>query len=172
MKLRELPCKTWSELIEFVQSNQLPLLLSTEDKRCVIAAKNCKEYGPECASAIICAELYKDKNRAVSCAHWALEAYRELCPDRKDEWDALRNWIAWAGMPNIVLDNVWPIKPEFDSNDKKAGMANVMFRLAMEDLFNGTTSDKLAAMKIFEFLNEGMKKKEKGNEADSTGADE
>jgi hypothetical protein len=163
MKLRELPCKTWTELVEYIENHQLPLLLSTEDKRCVTAAKHCKEFGASCAAAIVCAELYKDENRAIICAHWALNAYRRICPDRMDEWNDLGGWLAWAGVPMKGRENNWPIRPRFANEQEEAGMANVMFRLALEDLFEGTTSEKVAAMKIFEFLDEGMKKKEAEN---------
>ena len=134
------------------------LLLSNEDERCVQAAKNCKKFGPRCAAAIVCAELFKDQNRAVNCAHWAVETYRRIDPDRNDRWNNLRNWIAWAGMPTPGTLERWPIRPEFADTQEEAGMANVMLRLAMTDLFEGTTSEKLAASKIYEFFNDNIKK--------------
>jgi len=155
MNLDEIPCKTWAELVEYLPEHKILLLLS-KDERGRQVVKYLDEHGVQCASAIVCAMLASEVNNAISMAHWALDVYRRICPDRTDEWVDFDFYLAWAGIPRELK---WTIEPEFATEGEEAGMANVMFSFSLEGFMMGSTSDKLAGMKVAEFLEEGMIKK-------------
>ena len=100
---------------------------------------------------------FMEKHGPVRTAWMAARLYDEIAPPRCEMLSRVKEGLCWAGT-DCGLDGCgWPIGPPPEGrSNKRAGLANVMFAIAVRELADGSTSDNVAALAIAEFLDEGM----------------
>jgi hypothetical protein len=134
------------------------LVFEAKDKGSLEVAKAAVEYGPEAGAGVACAVLFARNNPAAVVVHTALDIYAKLLPGDHRIVD-LRYWAGWAGEINPHRKVVWPVQPELKTRQQQGGFANVLMMEAARTFSDGTTSEKLVAGVLTDFLKKGMAKK-------------
>lgn len=160
VKLERLDGKTWEELVDFMKVNRHALVL--EETPHEIETAKTADDNAEAGAAVAIAYRFLEKYGAPRTAWKAADIYKRLTP-KSDDLLNLQVSLAWVRGANNTL--TWPIGPVPEEEEKEGGLANVMFAVAAVDMFDGTSSEKLAAFAIAKFLDDGIKKKREHAEA-------
>lgn len=168
-KLESYVGMSWPEIRKTMQTCG-HMLAFGDDQWAVDVVKTFRDYEPEAAMAALTAALFLKKHGASATATTAVNIYREVARELKNQdllcrVENLAFMVYFADHSgNRKLE--WPIPWPYDDTSRRAGLANVMLGLAMQKLVESraaSTCESVAAFGIQRFLDEGMKKYERGN---------
>lgn len=163
MKLSRLDGMYWEGLIEFLDKNRHALALESGYE--LEVAKAAEEYGMEAGAAVAVACRFLQVYGPVKTAWRAVAIYDELSP-KNELIRGVKEGLSWCSPPGTL--SKWTIKPMHpDNKAQRAGLANVMFAVAADELERGSTTEKVAAASLLEFLETGMKKFKENEVTDS-----
>lgn len=152
----------WADIAKESQKNAIPLLMS-KDRWAVEAGREADLCNGDASAAIITAALCLEKWDASSTADKAIKLYEGIYKRSGSmgghNFNEMRYWAAWSR--SGPKNKKWPVViPDWDDEDKWAGLANVMLKMASVEMAeDGSNTSLLGAVAICKFLEEGMEKK-------------
>lgn len=138
------------------------MLAFGEDTWAVEVTKTAIDYGGEAGMSALVSALFVKRHGANSAATTAVGIYRDIARKRKDDGLLCRvenmSYMVYFADHSGGKKLEWPMPWPFEDDDRRAGQANVMLFMAAMKLADGETSEKVAALGIRRFLDEGRKK--------------
>ena len=152
MKLEKLQGKSWTQVVAFMKDSALALALETSPEESEVF-QTAKEGGPEAGAAAAFAHLFMRENGPVEAIFAGIDIYNRLSP-HSQKVKNLQYSVAWAGTRRPPARVKFPIKLRLRNRDKLGGLANIMLFIGSKSLAKGSTSQKIAAIGIMNFLKE------------------